>query len=101
MTQCQYRIRWTFSGDAQCELEHHIDSVLIYNEQPDGRFSVATVGDGGPETHVHKARVGANGTVLSWNAGDRREYTGEFPGLCTGKIPGCTLPLGHHGNCAP
>jgi len=34
---------------------------------------------------------------ITWQAGDRREYTGDWPGPC----PECTLHLGHHGRHAP
>jgi hypothetical protein len=46
------------------------------------------------------------GQVIYWHAGDRREYTGEWPGYCD-RLPGmpfqggCTLPRGHQGRCAP
>lgn len=98
--RCQYKIRWTFDTDAQCEKEHHIDQVII-NERSDKLFSVVTVGDGLPDTGEHYAHVGPHRTHMTWSAGDRREFTGEWPGLCTGKVPNCTLPLGHHGRCAP
>jgi hypothetical protein len=39
-------------------------------------------------------------TVITWMAGDRREFTGDWPGYCA-KTPGCTLHAGHHGRCAP
>lgn len=98
MTGCQYKIRWTFGTDAQCERDHHVDEVII-NERPDKLFSVVTVGDGLPDTNEHHAHIGPHGTLLSWQAGDRREYTGGWPGPCT-RTGGCTLHTGHHGRCA-
>lgn len=103
MSQCQYKIRWTFGTDAQCEREHHVDDVII-TPAPDGRFSVTTIGDGQPDTHQHHAHVGPNGMTLDWDAGDRREFTGDWPGPCPllGRGLGqCTLHTGHHGRCAP
>jgi hypothetical protein len=38
-------------------------------------------------------------TVLSWQAGDRREFTGEWPGACPHQP--CSLPAGHYGRDAP
>lgn len=38
-------------------------------------------------------------TVLSWQDTDRRTFHGHWPGACT-SLDGCTLPTGHHGNCA-
>jgi hypothetical protein len=96
--RCQYKIRWTSGTDAQCEKPHHIDQVLIA-EAADKRFAVTTIGDGVPGTEEHFAHVG--GMRLSWQAGDRREFTGEWPGECTLHPAGCTLPSGHHGRCAP
>jgi hypothetical protein len=97
--QCQYKIRWTFGTDTQCEKEHHIDQVII-DQEPDKRFHIVTIGDGQPDTHVHYAHVGPFRTTLSWAAGDRREFTGDWPGACIATA-GCTLPTRHHGRCAP
>ncbi len=40
------------------------------------------------------------GQRICWQAGDRREYTGDWPGFCQA-TPGCSLHDGHHGRCAP
>ena len=99
MTRCPWKIRWTFGSDAQCERDLHIDKVVI-ETHPDGRYDVTTIGDGLPDTHVHRFRAGV--TELTWNAGDRREFTGDWPGPCDrGLRNGCTLHAGHHGRCAP
>lgn len=55
-------------------------------------------------TRVHEGRVAnpaaeAGFTVITWLGGDRREYTGEWPGPCD-RTAGCILHLGHHGGCA-
>lgn len=92
--QCQWKIRWTFDTDAQCELPHHIDGVAI-KHHPNGQFDVFTTGEGPPD---HYAHVGPHNTKMNWAAGDRREFTGEWPGPCT--TTGCTLHTGHHGRCA-
>lgn len=97
--RCQWKIRWTFGTDAQCEREHHVDSVVITPE-PDGRYSAVTIGDGQPDTHEHLAHISPSQHV-HWQAGDRREFTGDWPGPCEGKVPGCVLHAGHHGRCAP
>jgi len=99
MSRCEWKIRWTFGTDAQCERDHHIDQVII-TPRPGGQFSVVTIGDGQPDTHEHRSHI-SSGQVLTWGAGDRREFTGDWPGLCTGKVPGCVLRTGHHGRCAP
>lgn len=44
-------------------------------------------------------------TKISWLAGDRREFEGNWPGFCmrlgsTGGRQNCTLPATHHGRCA-
>lgn len=42
-------------------------------------------------------------TVITWQADDRRNFFGEWA-RCEdwqGDRPGCTLPAGHHGRCAP
>ena len=39
------------------------------------------------------------GQRITWLAGDRREYTGEWPGLCPDQP--CILHDGHHGRHAP
>jgi hypothetical protein len=39
-------------------------------------------------------------TVITWLAGDRRAFTGDWPGYCD-TTPGCTLHARHHGRCAP
>jgi hypothetical protein len=41
-------------------------------------------------------------SVVTWLYGDRREFTGDWPGPCTENQPaGCVLPAGHHGRHAP
>lgn len=97
--QCEWKIRWAFGTDAQCGRDHHIDQVII-KEYSGGEFTVATIGDGLPDTHEHRAQLSPAQT-LTWQAGDRREFTGDWPGPCTGKVTGCTLHTGHHGRCAP
>lgn len=36
-------------------------------------------------------------TLLSWEEADRRTFRGEWRPCCDA----CSLPLGHHGRCAP
>lgn len=80
---CPYSIRWGTSAETttRCDREPHDDS------RHEGPGIVA-------------------GQRVTWYAGDRREYTGDWPGYCDrlgGKafLGGCTLPAGHRGNCAP
>jgi hypothetical protein len=97
MTRCPWKIRWTYGQDAQCEKKDHLELVEII-PQPGGQFSVATAGVS-PE---HEAQVGPHrATRLHWEAGDRREFTGDWPGPCVNLVAGCTLHAGHHGRCAP
>jgi hypothetical protein len=77
--QCPWKIRWTSGQDAQCRKPAH-------------EFS----GD-----HQHEALLPNGITVISWFSADRREFTGEWPGPCAGRTPGCILHAGHHGRCAP
>jgi hypothetical protein len=57
------------------------------------------------EEHVERGDFDHEGPGLmrdqriSWQAGDRREYTGEWPGLCP--VQPCVLHAGHHGRHAP
>jgi hypothetical protein len=74
---CPWSIRWTFGTDTRCDKPEHVD--------------------GDPE---HSGPAGNGVTRISWLAGDRREFTGDWPGPCT-KLPGCVLHTGHHGRCAP
>lgn len=76
--RCPWKVHFGVSQDAttQCDRESHAD--------PDHE---------GPGPYFDYQRV-------SWQAGDRREYTGDWPGPCP-VTPGCTLHLGHHGRCAP
>jgi hypothetical protein len=67
-------------------------------------YGTATVGRRAGE---HEGPSGVMpGQVIIWRAGDRREFTGDWPGYCT-RLPGqplsggCTLHHGHHGRCAP
>ncbi|MGH3300949.1 MAG: hypothetical protein ACRDOK_04525 [Streptosporangiaceae bacterium] len=44
-------------------------------------------------------------TIITWLAGDRREFSGSWPGYCTKlglhQLSSCKLPAGHGGRCAP
>jgi hypothetical protein len=100
MSQCPYKIHWGVdqSSTSQCSKQEHAGVVAV-NTREDGLFSVSTSGDPHHEgpSGVHE------GQVVSWEAGDRREYTGDWPGPCP-KLPPprpCTLHDGHHGRCAP
>lgn len=88
MTGCQSRIR-PFLNPTQLECQRQ--------EHPSWSDHEAVLRDyayPGSETTIH------------WRSGDRREFTGNFPGYCTklgstGGRQNCTLPAGHQGRCAP
>ena len=83
MSTCPWKIRFGMNEDAtvQCAKESHV-----------------------PLDPLHEALF--NGITITWYELDRGEYTGDWPGYCA-RLPGvtfsggCTLPAGHHGNCAP
>jgi len=53
-----------------------------------------------PGDEHHKGPSGViPGQTIEWQARDRREYEGSYPGHCE-LTPGCILPAGHHGRCA-
>ena len=85
--QCPWTIRWGTTADAttRCGKTDHI-----------------TVNIGVPDPQ-HEGPGLLAGQRIAWYSGDRREYTGEWPGHC-GKPAGqggCVLPAGHPGRCAP
>jgi hypothetical protein len=88
---CPWTIRWAADRDTACDKSVHLP--------------------GDPE-HSGMAIPGESPTRLTWQQGDRREYAGDWPGLCPKlsdpQSPGylgpqivCTLPSGHQGRCAP
>jgi hypothetical protein len=89
MTGCQFRIRpFPNPTQVECEKPEHL---------PDDPEHEATLRD--------YAYPGSQ-TKLTWMSGDRREFTGNFPGYCTnlgstGGRQNCRLPAGHPGRCAP
>jgi hypothetical protein len=93
-TQCPWSIRWTFGTDTRCDKPAHVIALAV-TPLPDGRISAEVDGDEG-----HSGPAGNGVTRISWQAGDRREFTGDWPGPCA-KLPGCVLHTGHHGRCAP
>jgi hypothetical protein len=93
MTQCPWKIHFGVGQEmtVQCQREEHLPEPGAYASY-DPRLE-------------HEGLF--NGiTKINWYEGDRREYTGDWPGNCD-KLPGmpmaggCTLHLGHHGRCAP
>ena len=93
--RCPWTIHWGVSQEqtTQCDLPEHVWEVRI---TPAGTgFTVDYLGD----PH-HSGPSGVRqGQVITWQAGDRREYTGLWPGPCP--FPACTLHAGHHGRHAP
>lgn len=95
--RCDWKRSLMLLGIVQCDKKLHVAGVRIL-PAPSGKFSVEVDGTGDNEHHVTLP----NGvTELTWMAGDRGEFQGAWPGLCSGRVPGCPLPAGHHGRCAP
>ena len=92
MSTCPWQIR-PFPGETQVQCE-----------KPDGH-------DRDPATLLHESTLRdyawpGSETKVTWVPGDRREFSGSFPGYCTqlgstGGRQNCTLPAEHHGRCAP
>lgn len=98
MTQCPWKIHWGVGLEqtTRCEKEEHLPVEII------GEVCVE-IREG---EHEGPTGIFPDQKVI-WQAGDRREFTGDWPGFCT-KLPGkpytgggCTLHVGHHGRCAP
>lgn len=94
---CPWAIHWGASPDSHthCAKPAHLISVTILPE-PGGLFSVETEGD---PAHEGPGLAEFPGQVITWQAGDRREYTGDWPGPCPHQP--CILHVGHHGRHAP
>jgi hypothetical protein len=95
--RCPWKIHWGVSQESttQCDKDVHLTN-LVAMPLPDGRVAVDYDGDG-----AHAGPALMAGQRITWQAGDRREYTGDWPGLCPGSGQGCTLHAGHHGDHAP
>ena len=92
---CQWKIHWGTGQESttQCAKPEHVYALTVTPEA--GRYSVAFAGE--PE---HEGPTGVHpGQKITWQAGDRREYTGDWPGPCPHQP--CILHLGHHGRHAP
>jgi hypothetical protein len=79
--QCPWKIHWAKGQEhtTQCERNTHTD--------PNHRGN-----------HPNP-RAPGGATIIAWVAGDRREYTGGWPGPCV-LTRGCVLHTGHVGRCA-
>jgi len=71
--RCPFKMKWSVV-DGQCDKEEHL-----------------------PADTAHHIQMGP--TSITWLAGDRREFEGEWPGPCT-RTKGCLLPLNHPKGCA-
>jgi hypothetical protein len=91
--RCTWKARWTFGTDVRCSKAAHVSNRSI-TLLPSGQFSTEYEGDG-----QHRALLDNGVTWMTWEAGDRREFEGAWPGPC--KLADCTLHDGHHGKCAP
>ena len=94
--RCPWTVRWGLTAEhtTQCDRPEHVWNVHILPAGDRGKYRVEYQGDpshSGP-SGVHR------GQVVTWQTGDRREYTGMWPGAC--RFPRCVLPAGHHGRCA-
>lgn len=93
---CPWRIHWGVGQESttQCAKPVHMTLHTI-TQLSDGRIAVDC--DGDPE---HEGPSGVQfGQKIQWQAGDRREYVGDWPGLCPHQP--CILHLGHNGRHAP
>jgi hypothetical protein len=99
VSSCPWSVRWTTGQDAHCDLAEHVTIGLV-ETRPDGRFAVSYEGE--PQHHAVIRDYAGPGSesIITWEAGDRREFKGEYPGPCT-RLHGCTLHDDHHGKCAP
>jgi hypothetical protein len=94
MTACPYKIR-PFPNDTelQCGKDEHLRLDQQDTEPGQTPEHAATLRD-----YAHPGSV----TEVTWLAGDRREFTGDWPGYCRalGHYRDSTLPAGHKGRCA-
>jgi len=101
--QCPWSIRYGTSATTRCRKTDHITGRRAYRQAGDPDSGEVQIADPDPE---HEGPGLMPGQIIHWFSGDRREYTGDWPGYCD-KIPlppfegGCTLPLRHHGGCVP
>jgi hypothetical protein len=95
---CPWSIRWTTGQDASCDKPEHVHNLVI-THTPAGQFTVDYQGDGEHHAVIRDYAYPGSETKLNWKAGDRREFTGDWPGPCT-KLTHCTFHAGHHGRCA-
>lgn len=118
--QCPWTIRWGTSAETttRCGKTDHLAGRRAYRQPFDPASGEVTRGYITPEDLAapfmrpappdpeHEGPGLIAGQRIFWQSGDRREYTGEWPGYCD-KIPlpafagGCVLPLNHGGGCAP
>lgn len=98
MARCPWKVHWGVSQESttQCGKDEHVGATW-----PDGMPKTPLPQMADPEHVGRHANPAAPGgvTMISWLAGDRREYTGDWPGPCP-RQP-CTLHAGHHGSDAP
>jgi hypothetical protein len=88
VTGCPWKIRpFPNPTELQCEREEHLDPPVPPREEH--RMVLKDYAEAGSESHI------------SWLAGDRREFTGDWPGYCGLGSPPCVLPAGHHRGHAP
>lgn len=109
--RCPWKVHWGPhpEADVQCRKDDHVTGRRALSERrevnDDGRIELIEVQrDIAAPDPEHEALLANGVTVLHWYSGDRREYTGDWPGLCgrEGGGPGrCSLPANHHGRCAP
>jgi hypothetical protein len=79
-SRCPWKIHWGTGQESttQCDRPEHDVTADPDHEGPTGVM---------------------DGQRVTWVAGDRREYTGEWPGLCPDQP--CILHAGHRGRHAP
>lgn len=95
---CEWKLRTSpASPELICDRERHIEDRTI-SELPGGQFTVETIGDPRHHAVLRDYAYPGSETGVDWKAGDRREYIGDWPGICQ-RSPDCNLHAGHHGRC--
>lgn len=89
--QCPWKIRLLSGQNTQCEKQAHVPAETPVEVMTEDEYMHQGI--------IRDYAYPGSETKINWYASDRREFTGDWPGVCT-KTWGCTLPAGHHRECA-
>ena len=98
-SRCPWKIHWGVGQESttQCDKDEHLGKPVFRTDEGVPYWR--------PDSDLkHEGPAGNGVTTIVWLAGDRREYTGDWPGPCPlleRGLGNCTLHMGHHGRCAP